>query len=99
MLLLLVAVRRDDGCARLNVDQWCCLRFRPSSATRSTLSARLCRSPDRTGLNGMQLQPRLQPVDPEPWCRLMTESYEIQCVRYNNMRSVPTDPFSSKTDA
>jgi hypothetical protein len=30
---------RNDGCTRLNVNQWCCLRFRFATDTRSTLPA------------------------------------------------------------
>lgn len=40
MLLLLVGMRRDDGCTRLKADEWCCLRFRFATDTRSTSLAR-----------------------------------------------------------
>src|SRR5947209_6125167 len=42
MLLLVVATRRNDRFARLNVGQWCCLRFPSATDTRSTSPARLC---------------------------------------------------------
>jgi hypothetical protein len=87
------------GWTRLNVDQWCCLRFRFAAVKRSTSFARLCPAraeapywpahyesvdewfqrvhsrpdqdpmfawgPGRTGLNGIQLQPRVQPLGPD----------------------------------
>jgi hypothetical protein len=34
---VLVAMGRNDGGTRLRVDQWCCLRFRFATATRSTV--------------------------------------------------------------